>query len=127
MILSDNILLMCYTFCSIDELIFCQIATQQLRQIEVHYTASCFVNSFDRRDMKLNFDLEFCVCQTEKSMWEEKKKNEEEDMVKLMKQNDQYNLEISALKQELETTKRKYEQQYSQIESQTKVGTLYAS
>ncbi|KAG7586952.1 Kinesin motor domain [Arabidopsis thaliana x Arabidopsis arenosa] len=68
-----------------------EIATQQLRQIE-----------------------------TEKSMWEEKKKNEEEDMVKLMKQNDQYSLEISALKQELETTKRKYEQQYSQIESQTK-------
>jgi kinesin family protein C2/C3 len=68
-----------------------EIATQQLRQIE-----------------------------TEKSMWEEKKKHEEEDMVKLMKQNDQHNLEISALKQELETTKRKYEQQYSQIESQTK-------
>ncbi|AAF36749.1 putative kinesin; 97201-101676 [Arabidopsis thaliana] len=58
--------------------------------------------------------------ETEKSMWEEKKKHEEEDMVKLMKQNDQHNLEISALKQELETTKRKYEQQYSQIESQTK-------
>jgi len=57
-------------------------------------------------------------------MWEEKKKHEEEDMVKLMKQNDQHNLEISALKQELETTKRKYEQQYSQIESQTKVGTF---
>lgn len=58
-------------------------------------------------------------------MWEEKKKNEEEDMVKMMKQNDQYNLEIAALKQELEATKREYEQQYSHMESQTMVGTLY--
>lgn len=58
-------------------------------------------------------------------MWEEKKKNEEEDMVKMMKQNDQYNLEISALKQELEATKREYEQQYSHMESKTMVGTFY--
>ncbi|KAF8111362.1 hypothetical protein N665_0076s0337 [Sinapis alba] len=56
---------------------------------------------------------------TEKSNWEEKKKNEEEDMHKLLKENDQYNLEISALKQELETTKREHEQQCSQMESQT--------
>ncbi|XP_010416204.1 PREDICTED: kinesin-like protein KIN-14G [Camelina sativa] len=67
-----------------------EIATQQLRQIK-----------------------------TEKSMWEEKKKHEEEDMVKLMKQNDQYNLEIAALKQELEASKKEHEQQYSQMESKT--------
>ncbi|XP_023643537.1 kinesin-like protein KIN-14P [Capsella rubella] len=67
-----------------------EIATQQLRQIK-----------------------------TEKSMWEEKKKSEEEDMVKLMKQNDQYNLEIAALKQELEASKKEYEQHYSQMESKT--------
>ncbi|XP_010471464.1 PREDICTED: kinesin-like protein KIN-14G [Camelina sativa] len=67
-----------------------EIATQQLRQIK-----------------------------TEKSMWEEKKKLEEEDMVKLMKQNDQYNLEIAALKQELEASKKEHEQQYSQMESKT--------
>ncbi|XP_018454984.1 kinesin-like protein KIN-14P [Raphanus sativus] len=67
-----------------------EIATQQLRQMK-----------------------------TEKSNWEEKKKNEEEDMHKLLKENDKYNLEISALKQELETTKREHEQQCSQIESQT--------
>ncbi|XP_010428329.1 PREDICTED: kinesin-like protein KIN-14G [Camelina sativa] len=67
-----------------------EIATQQLRQIK-----------------------------TEKSMWEEKKKHEEEDMVKLMKQNDQYNLEIAALKQELEASKKEHEQQYSKMESKT--------
>ncbi|KAJ0255741.1 Kinesin-like protein KIN-14P [Hirschfeldia incana] len=67
-----------------------EIATQQLRQMK-----------------------------TEKSNWEEKKKSEEEDMHKLLKENDQYNLEISALKQELETTKREHELQCSQMESQT--------
>ncbi|CAH2067148.1 unnamed protein product [Thlaspi arvense] len=67
-----------------------EIATQQLRQIK-----------------------------TEKSHWEEKKKNEEGDMLKLLKENDQYNIEISALRQALETTKREYEQQCSQMESQT--------
>ncbi|WZZ06871.1 hypothetical protein YC2023_092792 [Brassica napus] len=56
---------------------------------------------------------------TEKSNWEEKKKNEEEDMLKLLKENDQYNVEISVLKQELETTKRECEQQCSKMESQT--------
>ncbi|KAL0800677.1 hypothetical protein Bca101_055852 [Brassica carinata] len=67
-----------------------EIATQQLRQIK-----------------------------TEKSTWEEKKKNGEDDMLKLLKENCQYDLEISALRQELETTKREYKQQCSQMESQT--------
>ena len=67
-----------------------EIATQQLRQIK-----------------------------TEKSTWEEKKKNGEEDMLKLLKENCQYDLEISALRQELETTKREYKQQCSQMETQT--------
>ncbi|CAG7903528.1 unnamed protein product [Brassica rapa] len=67
-----------------------EIATQQLRQIK-----------------------------TEKSTWEEKKKNGEEDMLKLLKENCQYDLEISALRQELETTKREYKQQCTQMESQT--------
>ncbi|CAH8359355.1 unnamed protein product [Eruca vesicaria subsp. sativa] len=67
-----------------------EIATQQLRQMK-----------------------------TEKSNWEEKKKSEEEDMLKLLKENDHYNVEISALRQELETTKRECEQQCSKMESQT--------
>lgn len=46
-------------------------------------------------------------------------------MLKLLKENDQYNFQISALRQELETTKREYEHQCSQMESQTMVGTLY--
>ncbi|KAG2252951.1 hypothetical protein Bca52824_083087 [Brassica carinata] len=69
-----------------------EIATQQLRQVK-----------------------------TEKSTWEEKKKNGEEDMLKLLKENCQYDLEISALRQELETTKREYKQQCTQMESQTMV------
>lgn len=45
-------------------------------------------------------------------------------MLKLLKENDQYNVEISVLKQELETTKRECEQQCSKMESQTLVGTF---
>ncbi|ESQ34961.1 hypothetical protein EUTSA_v10006662mg [Eutrema salsugineum] len=61
--------------------------------------------------------------ETEKSKLEEKKKNKEEDMVRLEKENGQYNLEISTLRRELETTKKAYEQQCLQMESQTKVAT----
>ncbi|XP_010537450.1 PREDICTED: kinesin-like protein KIN-14G isoform X2 [Tarenaya hassleriana] len=60
---------------------------------------------------------------TEKFKLEEKKKNEEEDMVKLMKENHQHNDEIAALRQELEVTRKAYEQQCSETESQTKVAT----
>ncbi|XP_024011693.1 kinesin-like protein KIN-14P isoform X3 [Eutrema salsugineum] len=61
--------------------------------------------------------------ETEKAKWEEQWKNEEEDMAKLSKENDQFNLEISALRQELEATKKAYEQKCSQMESQTMVAT----
>ncbi|VVA91767.1 unnamed protein product [Arabis nemorensis] len=60
---------------------------------------------------------------TEKSKLEEKKKNKEEDLVKLEKENGQYNTEISTLRRELETTKKAYEQQCLQMESQTKVAS----
>ncbi|KAH7549327.1 hypothetical protein JRO89_XS13G0015100 [Xanthoceras sorbifolium] len=46
---------------------------------------------------------------TEQPKVEEKKKVEGEDLVKLMKEKDQYNLEISRLKQELEIAKKAYE------------------
>ncbi|XP_019099071.1 PREDICTED: kinesin-like protein KIN-14M [Camelina sativa] len=57
---------------------------------------------------------------TEKSKLEEKKKDKEEDMVKLEKENGQSNLEISTLRRELEATKKAYQQQCLQMESQTK-------
>lgn len=44
-------------------------------------------------------------------------------MVRVEKENGQYNLEISTLRRELETTKKAYEQQCLQMESQTKVAT----
>ncbi|KAL0694799.1 hypothetical protein Bca4012_061979 [Brassica carinata] len=58
---------------------------------------------------------------TEKSKLEEKKKTKEEDVVKLEKENGQYNVEISTLRRELETTKKAYEQQCLRMESQTKL------
>ena len=44
-------------------------------------------------------------------------------MAKLSKENDQFNLEVSALRQELEKTKKAYEHQCSQMESQTVLAT----
>ncbi|CAD5313077.1 unnamed protein product [Arabidopsis thaliana] len=60
---------------------------------------------------------------TEKSKLEEKKKDKEEDMVRIEKENGHYNLEISTLRRELETTKKAYEQQCLQMESKTKGAT----
>uniref|UniRef100_A0A0D3CB78 Kinesin motor domain-containing protein n=1 Tax=Brassica oleracea var. oleracea TaxID=109376 RepID=A0A0D3CB78_BRAOL len=51
----------------------------------------------------------------------EKKKIKEEDMVKLEKENGQYNHEIFTLRRELETAKKAYEQQCLQMESHTKL------
>lgn len=51
---------------------------------------------------------------------EERKKFEEEDLVKLMKQKEQNNLEISEMKQELEITKKTCELRCLQIESEAK-------
>ncbi|AEE29712.2 P-loop containing nucleoside triphosphate hydrolases superfamily protein [Arabidopsis thaliana] len=61
--------------------------------------------------------------ETEKSKLEEKKKDKEEDMVGIEKENGHYNLEISTLRRELETTKKAYEQQCLQMESKTKGAT----
>lgn len=44
-------------------------------------------------------------------------------MAKLSKENDQFNIEISALRQELEKTKKAYEQQCSKMETQTMAAT----
>lgn len=60
--------------------------------------------------------------QAEKSKLEEKKKLEDEDVVILMKEKDQKDLEISALKQELEMAKKTYELRCLQIETEAKGG-----
>ncbi|CAH8381161.1 unnamed protein product [Eruca vesicaria subsp. sativa] len=64
-----------------------------------------------------------CLKMESQTKLEGKKKTKEEDMVRLEKANDQYNLEISTLRGELETTKKAYEQQCLKMESQTKVAT----
>ncbi|KAJ4973471.1 hypothetical protein NE237_006645 [Protea cynaroides] len=60
----------------------------------------------------------------EKTKMEEKKKLEEQDMVKLTKEKDHSDLEISTLKQELELAKQKYEQRCLQLETQAKGTTV---
>ena len=49
---------------------------------------------------------------------EEEKKVDENEVVRLIKEQEDKNLEISALKVELETTKRTYEVQFSQMEEE---------
>ncbi|CDY26163.1 BnaA06g12540D [Brassica napus] len=66
-----------------------------------------------------------CLQMESHTKLEEKKKNKEEDIdiVRLEKVNGEYNLEISTLRRELETTKKAYEQQCLRMESQTQVAT----
>lgn len=54
----------------------------------------------------------------EKNMIEEKKKLEDRDLVRLTKENDHCNFEISKLKEELELAKGTYEKNYLQLETQ---------
>ncbi|RZC57059.1 hypothetical protein C5167_004362 [Papaver somniferum] len=56
----------------------------------------------------------------EKTKIEERKKQEEQDVVRLMKEKDQTEVEISTLRQELEITKKNYEQRSLQLEEQAK-------
>ncbi|XP_060670239.1 kinesin-like protein KIN-14P [Ziziphus jujuba] len=56
----------------------------------------------------------------EKANLEEKKKTEDEDVIRLMKEKDQSTLEISALKQELEINKKAYELRYLEMENKAK-------
>ncbi|KAI4353565.1 hypothetical protein L6164_002504 [Bauhinia variegata] len=51
---------------------------------------------------------------------EEEKKKASEDVIRLMKDQEEKNMEISTLKQELETTKKLYELQRSQLEAAAK-------
>ncbi|CAF2084000.1 unnamed protein product [Brassica napus] len=64
-----------------------------------------------------------CLRMENQTKLEEKKKNKEQDIVRLEKVNGEYNLEISTLRRELETTKKAYEQQCLRMESQTQVAT----
>ncbi|KAF6175129.1 hypothetical protein GIB67_022810, partial [Kingdonia uniflora] len=57
---------------------------------------------------------------TEKTKIEERKKLEEQDVLRLTKEKDHNNQEISTLKQELDITKKTYEQQCLQLETRGK-------
>lgn len=49
---------------------------------------------------------------------DEKRKVEEQDIIRLMRQNDNHEIETSLLKQELELAKKTYEKNCSQLETQ---------
>ncbi|KAK9278353.1 hypothetical protein L1049_027918 [Liquidambar formosana] len=57
--------------------------------------------------------------QTERTKMEEQKKLEEQDVERLMKEKDYFNLEISTLKQELEIARKTYELRCLQMEMET--------
>lgn len=54
----------------------------------------------------------------EKMRIDEKRKVEEQDVIRLMRQKDHYEIEMSLLKQELELSKKTYEKNCSQLEKQ---------
>ncbi|XP_022872169.1 kinesin-like protein KIN-14C isoform X2 [Olea europaea var. sylvestris] len=56
---------------------------------------------------------------SEKSKIEERKKVEEQDAIKLMKEKDDHNREIAILKQELEIARKTYEQKCLQMETES--------
>lgn len=58
--------------------------------------------------------------QSERVKIEEREKSEEEDVIKLTKEKDHNNLEISTLKQELEITKKACELRCMNMETETK-------
>lgn len=67
----------------------------------------------------ISFSMDF-LWQNEKTNREEKKKTEDESIVRLMKEKDQSNVEISALKQELEMTKNTYKMRCLDLENEAK-------
>ncbi|KAL2924729.1 Kinesin-like protein KIN-14J [Bienertia sinuspersici] len=56
----------------------------------------------------------------EKKKLEERKKHDDQDVVRLMKERDERDAEIAALKQELEAVKMSYEKDYSQLETEAR-------
>ena len=88
--------------------------------IEKHIRNSIYVLSLNKLlYCYLYYELSDPSIQVEK-IKEEVKTADEKEIVRLMKEQEDKNLEISALKQELETTKRTYEVQCSQLETQAK-------
>lgn len=84
--------------------------------ILLHYSCGVFpcVNSSDCFFCSLT-----STPQSEKSKIEERKKVEEQDAIKLMKEKDDHNREIAILKQELEIARKTYEQKCLQMETES--------
>ncbi|KAL3002177.1 hypothetical protein AAZX31_08G040600 [Glycine max] len=101
---------------------------QELKTKKKTYEVQCSQLEEDAKDAKAELtqkaqeyenQLEALGNKVEK-IKEEVKTADEKEIVRLMKEQEDKNLEISALKQELETTKRTYEVQCSQLETQAK-------
>ncbi|KAG5135684.1 hypothetical protein JHK82_020415 [Glycine max] len=101
---------------------------QELKTTKKTYEVQCSQLEEDAKDAKAELtqkaqeyenQLEALGNKVEK-IKEEVKTADEKEIVRLMKEQEDKNLEISALKQELETTKRTYEVQCSQLETQAK-------
>ncbi|KAH1135957.1 hypothetical protein GYH30_013582 [Glycine max] len=92
----------------------CEVQFSQLEE-----EANGFKATLTRKVQEYEHQLEELRNEVEKIKEEVKTENENE-IVRLMKEQEDKNLEISALKQELEKTKRTYEVQRSQLETEAK-------
>ncbi|TKY60926.1 Kinesin KP1 [Spatholobus suberectus] len=101
---------------------------QELETTKKTYEAQCSQLEAEAKDAKAELTqksqeyehrLEELRNKDEK-IKEEEKKEDEKEIIRLMKEQEDKNLEISALKQELETTEKTYEVQCSQLEAEVK-------
>ncbi|KHN16578.1 Kinesin-4 [Glycine soja] len=93
--------------------------TYEVQFSQMEEEAKSFKASLTWKVQEYEHQLEELRNEVEK-IKEEVKTADEKEIVRLMKEQEDKNLEISALKQELETTKRTYEVQCSQLETQAK-------
>lgn len=61
-----------------------------------------------------------CLLQIDKMRADEKRKEEEQDLIRVITEKDHYEVEMSLLKQELELAKKTYEKNCSQLETQAR-------
>lgn len=109
-----------FFFCWFNAASFVQVVMNQLQQIKVPlrsqyiHTNICIV-SLPAINVSSFYPLQF-----ERMKIEEKRKVEEQDLIRVMRDKDRYEVEISLLKQELELTKKTYEKNCSELENQAK-------
>ncbi|PSR91493.1 Kinesin-like protein [Actinidia chinensis var. chinensis] len=95
---------------------FCKVLEEKY-QSKIKVLETLTIGTSEENEVVMN---QLQQMKIEKTEIEEKKKVEEQDVVRLMKEKDHSDRQISALNQELEMAKNTYEKQCEQLETQAK-------